>query len=74
MGTETAAETASHDLVRWRREQLLRSGFPRPLAARLAEDPRYDLHEVTELAARGCPPDLAMRILAPLADVEAPAA
>jgi hypothetical protein len=52
--------------VIWRREQLLQSGFPSPLAARLAKDPRYDLHALIELVERSCPPDLAIRILAPL--------
>jgi hypothetical protein len=50
----------------WRRGQLVAAGFPRGLAARLARDPRYDLHALVELAERGCPPELAVRILAPL--------
>lgn len=50
----------------WRREQLVRSGFPRSLAARLASDPEYDLHGLIELVERGCPPELAVRVLAPL--------
>ena len=33
---------------------------------RLARDPRYDLHALIELVERGCPPELAVRILAPL--------
>ena len=37
-----------------------------PLAARLAGDARFDLHAVIELTERGCPPDFAVRILAPL--------
>ena len=60
------------DLLRWRRDQLAQAGFPLPLAARLARDPNYDLHLLIELAERGCPPDLAIRILAPL-EMEAPA-
>jgi hypothetical protein len=58
-------ERASAQVVRWRREQLVRSGFPRRLAAQLATDARYDLHALIELAERGCPPVLAVRILAP---------
>jgi hypothetical protein len=49
----------------WRRDQLCRSGFPHDLAARLASDPEYDLHVLIELVERGCPPELAVRILAP---------
>ena len=55
----------THDLVGWRREQLVHSGFSLPAAARLARDRRYDLHALIELVERGCPPDLAVRILEP---------
>ena len=62
--TATTEQTA-HEVVRWRREQLVGSGFPLPLAARLAKDARYDLHALIELVERGCQPELAVRILAP---------
>lgn len=62
----TATTTTTDEVVRWRREQLVESGFPLPLAARLARDPRYDLHALIELAERGCDPELAVRILAPV--------
>ena len=52
--------------MRWRREQLIEVGFTPAAASRLAEDPRYDLHALIELVERGCPPVLAVRILAPL--------
>jgi len=61
-----ALETAGDQVVRWRREQLTASGFPSALAAGLAEDARYDLHALIELSERGCEPELAVRILAPL--------
>jgi hypothetical protein len=66
MRTETTSETSGPDVVRWRREQLARSGFPLPLAAKIAKDTRYDLHVLIELVERGCQPELAVRILAPL--------
>lgn len=50
----------------WRRTQLVDSGFPALLAGTLARDGRYDLHRLIELVERGCPPGLAVRILAPL--------
>jgi hypothetical protein len=50
----------------WRRAQLVDSGFPALLAGTLARDGRYDLHRLIELVERGCPPGLAVRILAPL--------
>jgi hypothetical protein len=68
METNTTHEGTLQGLVRWRREQLVDSGFPLPVAARLARDSRYDLHALIELVERGCPPALAVRILAPLDD------
>ena len=59
------ASGAPHEIVRWRRAQLIDSGFPLSGAARLAEDARYDLHALIELVERGCPPHLAARIAAP---------
>ena len=64
-------EPAGAEVNRWRREQLLHSGFPLPLAARLAKDPGYDLHRLIELVEAGCPPELAVRILAPLESSQA---
>ena len=59
-------ERAEHmEIVSWRRDRLADAGFPLPLAARLAGDGRYDLHALIELTERGCPPELAARILAP---------
>jgi hypothetical protein len=54
------------ELSAWRQAQLVNGGFPGPLAAQLAEDRGYDLHALIELVERGCPPELATRILAPL--------
>jgi hypothetical protein len=50
----------------WRRSRLRRAGFDARLAAEVAADLRYDLHAILELTDRGCPPHLAVRILAPL--------
>jgi hypothetical protein len=63
------ASGARHEILRWRREQLIDSGFPLSVAARLAEDARYDLHALIELVERGCPAYLAARIVAPLDEV-----
>jgi hypothetical protein len=64
--TKTRSERQVDEVVRWRREQLAETGFSLPLAARVANDARYDLHALIELVERGCPPELAARILAPL--------
>jgi hypothetical protein len=66
MGIPTTSEREAEGVVRWRREQLVASGFPRPVATRIAKDSRYDLHALIELVERGCPPPLAARILAPI--------
>jgi hypothetical protein len=52
----------------WRRSRLRRAGFDATLAAEVAADLRYDLHAILQLTQRGCPPELAARILAPLTD------
>lgn len=49
----------------WRRCRLVEAGFPADLADRLAGDAGFDLHALLELVDRGCPPVLAVRILAP---------
>jgi hypothetical protein len=64
--TKARGERQAHQVVRWRRKQLAEAGFSLPLAARVATDARYDLHALIELVERGCPPELAARILAPL--------
>ena len=66
MQTTTPIDHDADEVVRWRREQLVASGFASPAATRLAENAGYDLHALIELVERGCPPDLAARILAPL--------
>ena len=57
---------SSEQLAEWRRLRLLRAGFSKSLASVVAEDERYDVHELLALRDRGCDPALAVRILAPL--------
>jgi hypothetical protein len=52
--------------IGWRVERLRAAGFPPALARQLARDNRIDLHDALELVDRGCRPDLAARIVAPL--------
>jgi hypothetical protein len=66
MRTHIAADRDAEGIARWRRERLVETGFPPPLAARLANDGRYDLHALIGLVESGCEPLLAVRILAPL--------
>ena len=55
-------------LVAWRVDRLRDAGFPAQLAGAVARDTRYDVHALLELTDRGCPAELAVRILAPLND------
>jgi len=73
MNTELHEAQTGLDVIDWRREQLLRSGFALQAAARLACDQGFDLHALIELVEHGCPPELAERILAPLEKREAAA-
>jgi hypothetical protein len=55
-------------LVEWRRQYLKGVGVPAELASLVAADLRWDLHALLQLLERGCPADLATRILAPSDD------
>jgi hypothetical protein len=52
--------------VEWRYNRLIAAGCAAGLASRLAEDCAIDLHALLELMDRGCPAELAARIVAPL--------
>jgi hypothetical protein len=68
MATKTTTEKAADEVVFWRCGLLVEAGFSPSCAARVARDPRFDVHALIELVERGCPPELAIRILAPLED------
>ncbi|MGH8827151.1 MAG: hypothetical protein ACRDVZ_06000 [Jiangellaceae bacterium] len=59
------------DVTMWRRCRLLEAGFPEQLAADLAMMPGVDVHALLQLVDRGCPPELAARILSPVSVAEA---
>jgi hypothetical protein len=59
-------EGAPVDVVDWRLCRLLEAGFAEDLARRLATDQGVDVHALLALVDRGCPPELAARILSPL--------
>jgi hypothetical protein len=56
-------ETESARVERWRRQELERGGYDNESAARIAERHDVDLHDAVALVARGCPPEIAARIL-----------
>ena len=59
-------------VVNWRIDRLRDAGFPARLAYIVARDTRYDVHALLELTDRGCPAELAARILAPLEEEHEP--
>ena len=61
---EIGPEAAS--VIAWRCARLRHAGFESRLAEELSRETSVDLHALTGLVERGCPPPLAARILAPL--------
>jgi hypothetical protein len=66
MSAYSAPADQSPSVVKWRRHRLMDAGFDYELATELARDDTVDLHAVLALIDRGCPPDLAARICAPV--------
>ena len=56
-------ETELERVERWRATELVRAGFEPEAAADLATRPDIDLHTARGLLERGCPADVAVRIL-----------
>lgn len=50
-------------IVLWRAEELQRAGFRPVLADRLAARRDVDLHLAVDLLKKGCPDEMAIRIL-----------
>ena len=61
--THSVSATEAQRIVRWRFEELVRSGYDFEAARLLAEHPGVDLHRATELLELGCPGETALRIL-----------
>ena len=60
-----SAASPSPTLREWRAALLTRAGFDQAQAAKLAHCGDLDFHALLTLVDRGCPPGLAVRILAP---------
>ena len=54
------------EVITWRRSQLARAGFDAWTADVFARTESVDLHALIELVERGCTPELAARIMAPI--------
>lgn len=61
---ETPTETEADRVICWRASELIRAGYPDGVAIDLAERSDVDLHVALELVGRGCPHEVAARILA----------
>jgi hypothetical protein len=51
------------EVLAWRFDALCRSGYDLDAAAVIAANVEVDLHEAVDIVTRGCPPELAARIL-----------
>ena len=61
--TDVYYDTELERVEAWRREELERAGYPMDAAEQLAARLDVDLHTAIDLLERGCPPDVAARIL-----------
>jgi hypothetical protein len=60
---ELIDESEAEAILRWRFEELVRSGYDIGSALVLASHVEIDLHDASSLCRRGCPPDTSLRIL-----------
>lgn len=56
-------DTEQIQIELWRSEELERAGYSHRAAGRLAARHDIDLHLAVRLLERGCPPELALKIL-----------
>jgi hypothetical protein len=56
-------DTELDKIERWRTEELQRAGYGTRAAGRIASRHDIDLHLAVGLLARGCDPELALKIL-----------
>ena len=60
---EVNIQTELGQVEHWRAQELIRAGYPAEAAAELASRHDIDLHRAVELVERGCPVEVAVRIL-----------
>ena len=56
-------DTEIERIEAWRAQELRRAGYDRGAATAVASRHDVDLHFAVDLVRRGCPPDLALKIL-----------
>jgi hypothetical protein len=57
------SESELERIEQWRAEELVRAGYGRRDASKLAARHDVDLHAASDLLRMGCPAELALRIL-----------
>jgi hypothetical protein len=60
---EVGTRAESEEILRWRFKQLAAAGYGDERASLLAARLDVDLHLATDLLAKGCPAETAIRIL-----------
>jgi hypothetical protein len=60
---EYTEQTELERIARWRADELIRAGYDREQAMKLAVRHDVDLHGAVELVEKGCPPEIAFAIL-----------
>jgi len=60
---ELIDETEAEAILRWRFDELVRAGYDIGSALMLASHVEVDLHDASALLRRGCPSEMAARIL-----------
>lgn len=63
MPTAEVIQTELEQVEHWRSNELMRAGYPPEAAAELASRHDIDLHHAVQLVERGCPAEVAVRIL-----------
>jgi hypothetical protein len=61
--SQRKAQQEARSVLRWRRDQLIASGYDPRTAKILADRADVDLHFAVDLIGKGCPPAIAAKIL-----------
>jgi hypothetical protein len=64
-GQKSLGDSRVDPVIRWRVQRLIAAGVQPALASRVARVRGFDIHAVLDLLDRGCPVELALRIIDP---------
>lgn len=63
MGEQAVLESEPERVEKWRRDELVRAGYPMDYALKLARHVEVDLRLAVRLLEQGCTPAVAVKIL-----------